>query len=152
MEKLSEKEMKSTVFHPTQARHFIFSMKPIDAFLVEKVERVPYVWQKPGNEYESRKDARRLIVHLMDSIGGPSGYAQVQNLIEENWCGRMEAELKLLSPSGEVLTKFVFEGVRVLRVDYDPYSYSGNSLWRLRVELEYKKETILYAEKTSSTS
>ena len=143
MEQLDLTDMLPTKFQPIMRRQFIFLLPLLDAFLVKRVERVPYIrpdqsWKKTDRErLEESLAHQKLIVYLHDTIA-PSVHLQMLDLI--NAQKSYQAHIKLLDPVGTIIGGSTFNYVQVERVDYSAMDYDSNEMGEIKLTLSYNNE------------
>ena len=143
MEQLDLTDMLPTKFQPVASRQFIFTLPLLDAFLVKRVERAPYVrpdqsWKKTDRErLEESLAHQRLIVYLHDTVA-PSVHLQIMDLINSQ--KSHQAHIKLLDPVGTIIGGTTFNYVQVERVDYSPMDYDSSGMGEVKLTLSYNNE------------
>lgn len=138
-------------FQPICNRRFIFALPGLDAFLVKRVERHPYIrpkgpsWQDKKTDRELLEELnahKKLVVYLHDVIA-PSTRQQIEEILDANQVFATEAKVKILDPVGTVISELTYSDVVVERVDYDPLDYAdGRSSAEIKLTLSYRKEKL----------
>lgn len=108
--------------------------------MVKKVERAPFIKPQNNASYEERNSHKRLVVTLHHSIA-PSTMQQLYHLIKnQDWLG--EATILLLDSCGTIISKTVFKGLAIERIDYDDLDYSSNELAEIKLTLSFQAEKL----------
>jgi hypothetical protein len=128
---------------PVFSRHFIFTLEGLDAFLVKRVERAPYIkpdekWGKTDREMLLESIAnKRLTVYLHEPLG-PSLSQQINEIIFSP--KKKVAALKILDNVGNVVGGIMYKGIEVERVDYSAFDYANNDFAEVKMTLSYREE------------
>lgn len=149
---ISIEEITPAKFELIANRRFILCLPGLDSFLVEKVERPPFIrpkqiWQQRKTDRELLEEAnahKRLVVYLHEAVE-PSTRQQVQALIDATVLTPacpIEAQIKMLDPVGTVVQLLTYHGVMIERVDYDTLDYASSNFGKIKLTLSYQKENI----------
>lgn len=131
---LDTKEMVlPTSFQPIAARHFVFEVAGIDAFLVEEVQFSP-IGASPSGTFE-------VLLHWPIA---PSTAQQLEEPMKSPKNGTYRARLKILDPVGTVVSKTMFYGVKLDLVDYGKFSYNDNGIKKILATFSYRKRKLVF--------
>lgn len=131
-------EMEATRYQPILSRHFVFALDGVDAFLVKRVERAPFI-RKTGLFQKTKP--RELVVYFHEAVA-PSASQQIKELQENPL--KVNAKLKMLDPIGTIVGLISWKGIQVEKVEYSPFDYDSKALAEIKVTLSFTKEVREY--------
>ncbi len=132
---IQEKPFES--LEPLAADHWEFEVGGLNPQVVSKVEFPNYTRNHKLDIAALAASRRKLTVTFMEAIN-PSTFQAIEQMILTSEIHKPMATLKLLNHVGEVTKSYVFLGMEIDAVDFDPLDHNSRNTLKAKVSFSYQ--------------